>query len=212
MSSQLNEAFERAVAAIDRLPAKVSGIAGMSGQSYRHFVNRLVSSTGAARYLEIGSWAGSTVAAALHGNSARALCIDNWSQFDGPKDQFLANVRKLDLESRTELLEDDFRNVDYVGIGPFDIFFYDGPHDEIDHYDGIVLTQPALSKNYFLIVDDWNWLPVRTGTLRGLSAAKVNVPFSIEVRTTEDDEHPAEGGKDTEWHNGCFLAVVEKTV
>ena len=210
MSAKLYQAFVRTIAAVDTLPGEVSSIEGMSGRSYRLLVNHLVSGAESVKYLEIGSWAGSTVAAALYGNTAKALCIDNWSQFDGPKDQFRENIKKLQLEDRIELLEEDFRNVDYGSIGRFDVYLYDGPHKEVDHYDGIVLTQPALEKNYLLIVDDWNWIGVRIGTLRGLSAAKSTISFAIEVRTTEDNEHPVEGGRDTDWHNGCFLAVVEK--
>jgi hypothetical protein len=209
-SSLLYEAFVKTMGAVDRLPAAVSDMEGMSGQSYRLFVNNLVSATDAANYLEIGSWAGSTVAAALYGNTAHALCIDNWSQFGGPKDEFLDNCKKLQLKHRIDLLEDDFRNVDYSAFGPFDIYLYDGPHEEEDHHDGIVRVQPALEDEYFLIVDDWNWPGVRIGTLRGLSATKSTILFAIEVRTTEDNEHPAGGGKDSAWHNGCLLAVIAK--
>ena len=34
------------------------------------------------KYLEIGSWAGSTVCSAIYGNKVKALCIDNWLKFD----------------------------------------------------------------------------------------------------------------------------------
>jgi hypothetical protein len=34
-----------------------------------------------ARYLEIGTWKGSTVSAAMYGNKANIVCIDNWSEF-----------------------------------------------------------------------------------------------------------------------------------
>jgi len=212
MSSKLYQAFVRAMAAVETLPDEVSSMEGMSGRSYRLFVNNLVSTIPSAKYLEIGSWSGSTVAAALYGNTANALCIDNWSQFGGPKDQFLQNIKNLQLEDRTELVEEDFRKVQYDSLGPFNVYLYDGPHEEVDHHDAMVLTQPALEQDYFLIVDDWNWIGVRNGTLRGLSAAKSTIQFAIEVRTTEDDEHPAGGGKDSDWHNGCFLAVIAKNV
>jgi len=210
MSSTLYRAFVQAIATVDRLPPEVSDIEGMSGQSYRLFVNKLVSATASAQYLEIGSWTGSTVAAALHRNGAHALCIDNWSQFGGSKDQFLRTCAALHIDDRMELLEQNFREVDYDHVGPFGIFLYDGPHEELDQFDGIVRVQPALENEYFLIIDDWNWPGVRMGTLRGLAATKSTIRFGIEVRTTEDNEHPARGGKDSDWHNGCFLAVIAK--
>ncbi len=167
-----------------------------------------MSSIEPARYLEIGSWKGSTVITALFGNTCKALCIDNWSDFGGPKYEFLQNLQDFQIEDRVEFIEEDFRNVDYCNIGSFDIFFYDGPHEEIDHYDGILIPQPAMKQEYFLIVDDWNWLQVRIGTIRALSDSNSTIQFAIEILTTQDDTHTARSRSD--WHNGCFLAVVKK--
>ena len=86
----------------------------MSGQKYRAFINNLVRSCPNPRYLEVGSWAGSTATAALSGNRASALCIDNWSQYGGPKDQFFQNIKKVLSEKiQFKFMERDFRSVDY---------------------------------------------------------------------------------------------------
>jgi hypothetical protein len=184
----------------------------MSGQKYRAFINILLSSCLKPRYLEIGSWAGSTATAALSGNRASALCIDNWSEFGGPKDQFFQNIEKvLSKKIQFKFLEQDFRTVDYGSIGQFNIYLFDGPHREADQYDGVVLAQPALTTTFFLIVDDWNWRAVRLGTFRGLAASRCHLECSIEVRTTLDDDHPSVFGKQSDWHNGYFIAVVRTT-
>jgi hypothetical protein len=77
------------------LPDEVRQIEGMSGQKYRLLINQLVGSISDARYLEIGSLAGSTAAAALYGNRVRALCIDNWSEFGGSRELFFQTSRKF---------------------------------------------------------------------------------------------------------------------
>jgi hypothetical protein len=41
-------------------------------------------------------------------------------------------------------IEDDFRKINYTDIGKFNVYLFDGPHDEEDQYDGIALAQPAL--------------------------------------------------------------------
>jgi hypothetical protein len=82
-------AFDEAVGG-NQLPSIVREIEGMSGQKYRMLINKLVGALRDARYLEVGSWKGSTAAAALHGNRVRAVCIDNWSQFDGSQESFFA--------------------------------------------------------------------------------------------------------------------------
>jgi hypothetical protein len=107
-------------------------------------------------------------------------------------------------------MECDFRSVDYGSIGKFNIYLFDGPHGEADQYDGIVIAQPALTETFFLIVDDWNWRTVRVGTLRALAASRCQLECSIEVRTSLDGSTPSLYGKQSDWHNGYFIAVVRK--
>jgi hypothetical protein len=204
----LKHSFDLALNDESHLPSEIRDIDGMSGQKYRAFINNLVGSCPNPHYLEIGSWAGSTATAALSGNAASALCIDNWSQFGGPKDQFFRNLETV-LSERIQFkfLECDFRAVDYGSIGKFNIYLFDGPHEEADQYDGIVMVQPALTETFFLIVDDWNWREVRIGTLRALAEIRCQLECSIEVRTILD---PVHSGKQSDWHNGYFIAVVRK--
>ena len=132
----LKQCMHRATTGVSGLPDFVREIAGMSGQKYRTFINNFVGSQSDAQYLEIGSWQGSTAAAALYGNSVKALCIDdNWSQFGGPRSVFLANLERIQAESPSvefHFVESDFRQVDYASLGHFNIFFFDGPHEESD--------------------------------------------------------------------------------
>jgi Methyltransferase domain len=191
------------------LSQAVRDIEGMSGQKYRLFINNFVRSLPDIRYLEIGSGAGSTVAAALHRSSTNALCIDNWSQFGGLKSKFLANIELVrSAGAELDLIERDFRAVDYSSIGIFDAYLFDGPHEEADQYDGITLVQPALASIHLLVVDDWNWRQVRLGTLAALRDANCSIQCSIEIRTTLNDEHPQIFGAHSDWHNGYFIAVI----
>jgi hypothetical protein len=182
----------------------------MSGQKYRSFINAFVRSSGDARYLEVGSWAGSTATAALFQAKAKALCIDNWSLFGGPRSQFFSNIETvLTPNIDFEFLEKDFRSVDYTAIGKFNIYLFDGPHEYSDQYDGVMLAQPALDNRHLLIVDDWNWVQVRAGTLQALKETGCAVESSIEVHTPLDsDGNPALGGKKSDWHNGYFMGVI----
>ena len=207
----LKQSFDRAVANIGGPADFVRAIDGMSGQKYRTFINNFVGSHANARYLEIGSWQGSTAAAALCGNSVKALCIDNWSQFRGPKSTFFANIERVRSQSPAvdfRFIESDFRRVDYTSLGRFNIFLFDGPHEELDQYDGIMVALPALEKTFVLIVDDWNWLQVRLGTFRAIRNTGYSIASSIEIRTTQDNSQPPVRGKNSDWHNGYFIAVL----
>jgi glycosyltransferase involved in cell wall biosynthesis len=210
-SARLKNCFEMARRDDSRLTPAIRSIEGMSGQRYRSFINNYVHGEPDARYLEIGSWAGSTATAALFGNKVEALCVDNWSEFGGPKAAFFANIElALSDQVKFRFLEKDFRTIDFGSIGRFNIYLFDGPHEKVDQYDGVMLAQPALDRKYLLVVDDWNWRAVRGGTLTALVEAGCKVEAAIEVRTTLDDSHPIVAREKSDWHNGYFLAVVVK--
>jgi hypothetical protein len=196
-----------------KIPDWIRAMPGMSGRKYRYLINRLVESLADARYLEVGSWKGSSLCSAIWANEVSATSIDNWSQFGGPKAEFLGHVSKaLNPNVQFQAIDRDFRQVDWSTVGKANIYFFDGPHSESDQYDGIVLAQPALDPSFVLIVDDFNWPDVRNGTSRAINDLSLAVECSIEVRSTQNDLHPAytQSGSNSDWHNGYFIAVVNK--
>jgi hypothetical protein len=207
----LNTAFDRAMALDGKVSAAVLQMEGMSGRNYRLFINNLIGSLPDARYLEIGCWAGSTACAALDGNRVKALCIDNWTEFGGPKDTFFANIHVTQTPFiEFAFLESDFRQVDFRAIGKFNCYLFDGPHERQDQYDALMLALPALEDEFVFLVDDWNWARVREGTLDAIAAAGLKVRTAIEVRTTQDGDTVELKGKHSDWHNGYFLSVLQK--
>ena len=207
----VKRSLERAVADVSGPPELVRSVLGMSGQKYRVFINDLVRSHADARYLEIGSWRGSTAVAALYGNAVKAVCIDNWSQFGAPKEDFLDNMQRVQSPAIDfRFIEEDFRCIDYSSLGRFNIFLYDGYHSEMAQRDGIVLAQPALDESFVLIVDDWNWRRVRVGTFRAIRDADCSIVFAVEIRTTLDESHAVIHDDQSDWHNGYFIAIVSR--
>ena len=190
---------------------EILGMSGMSGRKYRRLINRMISLSRAPRYLEVGSWAGSTACSAIHGNRVEMTCIDNWSEFGGPKDVFLANVAAASNAGVVfSFIESDFRKVDFSAIGRFNVYLFDGPHSRQDQYDGVRLAQPALADTFVLIVDDWNWEQVRSGTFDAIADEKLRLHLSVEIRTTLDNSHAPQTMENSDWHNGYFLCVCRK--
>jgi len=207
----LISAFEAADNSSVTLPNEVRAIEGMSGQKYRSFINRLVQLTPDPKYLEIGSWAGSTACAAMSGNRVEALCIDDWSLFGGPKEAFFANVSRIKTpEISFKFIEQDFRSIDFSALGKFNLYLFDGPHTEQDQYDGVLIAGPALRDKFVLIVDDWNWNWVRFGTFQAIADSDITVQCAVEIRTTHDNTHPVVSGRESDWHNGYFIAALKK--
>ena len=207
----LQSAFASACDDSRLLPPLVETMEGMSGVRYRRFANALVAQLPQAGYLEVGSWTGSTLCAAIHGNRVRAFAIDNWSMFGGPIQQFLRNVADCDsMDVDFNMLTADFRAVDYRTLGRFNFYLYDGPHGRQDQYDGLTIAQPALDDEYVFVVDDWNWPQVRDGTRDAVRDLQLEVLHAIEVRTSQDDTQPAVVRQHSDWHNGYWLAVLRK--
>jgi hypothetical protein len=211
MADRLSAAWFDTMSLTQKLPPEIRYMPGMSGRKYRSLINNLVSTTPDARYLEIGSWAGSTACSAIWGNTVTATCIDNWSEFGGPKDAFHTNVKYcLTDEIKFDFIESDFRAVDYSSIGKFNIYMFDGPHSEQDQYDGVVIAQPALDDHYCLIVDDWNAQQVREGTERAIKDLNLTVHARMDIFSNQNNNHPIICKESSDWHNGYLIAVVSK--
>jgi hypothetical protein len=205
----LQLAFDRALARESEVSEHTLGISGMSGRLYRMFINNLVRIVSKPRYLEIGSYTGSTACAAMDKNCLRIICIDNWSQFGGPKDAFVNNTDIVRTDTiNFHFIESDFRKVAAPDIGRFNIYFFDGPHEEHDQYDGLALYDAALDDDFFFIVDDWNWPGVRSGTMNAIRDTGFDINFAIEIRTTQNNQHAEVHGAD--WHNGYFLSKLSR--
>lgn len=212
----VKESFEKALNYDSQLTPFVLDVHGMSGKKYRHFINNVVSSISDARYLEIGSWKGSTLCAAIFNNNVIAYAIDDWSTDGGPKDEFNENVQacieasdeNLEIDVRFE--ESDYRLVNYSEIGKYNIFLYDGLHEEQDQYDGIVLPYETLDDVFILIVDDWNWSGPKDGTNRAIKELNLEVLYSVEIDSSEDYGNGLSFQR-SDWHNGYFIGVLKKT-
>jgi len=203
-----------------KLAPEVLTMWGMSGRKYRCFINSLVEKTPAPRYLEIGSFTGSSLCSAIFGNNVDAVAIDNWSQLTdwaegGSSHQFLANLARFKGAARVSFLERDCREVDYQDLarilGSFNVYFYDGPHSTEEQYDGVARVQPALTPSYVQIVDDWNWDWVRQGTLSAMTDLGLRIEFMAQLRTTLDGTSaPPPLYEKSDWHNGYCIAVVSR--
>lgn len=212
LPSVLRKAFHSANRGATDLPNWVFHIQGMSGRRYRNFINILIRNIPSPVYLEVGSWVGSTACSVIANNPhAVATCIDNSSKFGGPKEIFDENLSRAMRTNGgvAKLIEADFRSVDFSKIGPkANVFFFDGPHTELDQFDGIMMALPALQETFVLVVNDFNWEQVRAGTWRALTELKLKVLCNITVRSNSHGDATHLSFAKFSWHNGYFLAVV----
>lgn len=214
--SYVKEAFAESLNDNSKLPSWILTLEGMSGKRYRHFINNLISSIPKCRYLEIGSWKGSTLCSAVYGNNVKCYAVDNWSEFGGPKQEFENNIKKCIDESSEisnidfEFNEINYKNIDHSKIGKYNVYFYDGPHEGEDQYNALNNFLDSLDKEFIFICDDWNWEHLRQATENAINDLNIEVLYSIEIQTSIEDYVKGIRFENSDWHNGYFISVCRK--
>jgi hypothetical protein len=189
---------------------------GYTGTRTRHFYNNICNSDKLTniKYLEIGTWNGSSSMSAVYKNNITALFIDNWCQFGGDPKIFMNNMDKFGKDSNCFLLESDCWKVDLdeLTMAPFNIYLFDGDHSELDHFKALEYYYPVLEDVFIFMVDDWNWPNVRDGTMRAIEQLNLHVLFRHEEFVSEDELKgmPEHHGKQT-WWNGIGIFLLSKT-
>ena len=206
----VDNSFENAEKNISKLSKEILNIEGMSGTKTRHLYNNICSLEG-SNYLEVGTWKGSSFVSSLYKNKINAIAIDNWAEFNGPKQEFIENVNRfIDYEynfiekDSFEITQDDIFDI-YKSV---DIYLYDGCHEYESHKKAITHFSKFLSKFSIIIIDDWRtdgvWERVQRGTYDGLKESGLTVHHSVEKIT-----HQENNGASEYW-NGVGIFVCER--
>jgi hypothetical protein len=206
LRTHVEVALDNAEKGISKITDELINMQGYTGTKTRHFYNNLLN-TEDARYLEIGTWKGSSVCSAMCGNNATVVCIDNWSEFNGPKSEFLVNFNKYKGDNHASFIEQDCYKVDVSKLPSFNMYMYDGNHEEHSHYMALSHYINCMDDMFIYVVDDWNWEKVRRGTLNSIKALNLDVLYTKEIFT----EDPVHGVKET-WWNGVYIAILKKAV
>jgi len=211
--SHFIEHIEKSLSSTDKYESKITDgikvIDGMSGKKTRHFYNNICSMED-SRYLEIGTWKGSSVCSAMCNNKMTCVAIDDWSEFDGPKDVFLENFEEFKGDNDATFIEENCWNVDVSKLGKFNIYMYDGNHSESSHFQALDHYLPCLDDTFIYLVDDWNAPDVREGTINSIKHNKLDIMYQKEIRTTDNDTHAYPYGIHSDWHNGISIFVLKK--
>ena len=212
LTKLLHTSFEKAENEESSLIQEILDMEGMSGLMTRHFYNNLVSAEN-IRYLEVGTWKGSSTFAAMYKNNAEIVCVDNWSQFqDGQevKNSFLENLEKYKGLNRVQFLEADCFSINPRTLQKFNVYLYDGRHRREDHYNALVHFYDCLEDEFIYICDDWDWADVRSGTWGAIKDLNLEVVSFVERSLQEGDSWKPTGYAKLTWWNGIWAAVLRK--
>jgi hypothetical protein len=199
-TEKVKAAIELAKQEKSKLSEEILNIEGMSSRKFRHLLNNLVDSK--TRYLDIGTWKGSTVISAIFQNNPEYyVTVDDWSCHGNCTVEFYNNFKKHIGSEPNFINADSFAiNLKESGIKDINLYLYDGGHFWEQHYDAINHFYDALADEFIYIVDDYNEKKIQSATQMSLSDRNIKVEYS-EYLTSPDKN---------EWWCGTYIAVCHK--
>jgi len=215
LSTHLQRSFEKANNEESKLVGcdDILDMKGMTGIMTRHFYNNLLSAEN-MRYLEVGTWMGSSTFSAMYKNKATIVCIDNWAEFNeefgNVKEIFLSNLDKYKGENSVCFIENDCFKVDVAALPKFNVYLYDGSHEEEHHHMALSYFYECLEDEFIYVCDDWDWARVRQGTYRAIQDLGLEVVSFVEMSLNEGDSWKPMGYARGTWWNGMWAAVLRK--
>ena len=203
--------FANATEENSKLSEEILQLDGMSGKKTRHFYNNLLSFDG-VRYLEIGTWKGSSVCSAMYKNKAFVTCIDNWSQYQygEPRSTFLTNFEKYKGENTANFIEEDCFKIDVGKLPKFNVYLYDGDHSHEAQCKALTHYYDCLDPVFIYVVDDWNKKSVRSGTEEAIKSLGLQTLYKKEIRLTNNDEDTPLHIALESWWNGVYITILQK--
>ncbi len=152
-------------------------------------------------YVEVGTYQGGSLIAALRGNERQAVGVDSFSEFPRTNsvDITRRNLETFGVLDRVTLYNMGFQ--EYFAHVPADlkiqVYYYDGAHDYKTQLAGMEAAWPFLQKGSIILVDDYTYPEVS----RAINQFVVNHVGEIKFVFVM---LPA-GNTDDVWWNGCVV-------
>ncbi len=143
-------------------------------------------------YLEVGTFRGTSLIAAMLGNDGEFVALDNWSMAEGSREELDSNLERHGLRAR--VLEGDAFETLRRGVpSPVGAYYYDNGHAYEQQLEGLRLVERYLASPALVIVDDTDWEKVERA---------VDDYLALEPRATEVFRADGEDRGHPEWWAG----------
>lgn len=211
----IKEAIEKALKRESKLTTEALEVPSMTSLNIRHLLNNLGAIS--ENYLECGSHLGGHFCSVIFGNNnlKSAVAIDNYSEFDRSgtaRKGFLDNVEMFAPKEKLfywKLITEDCFTVKEISTRgslnqKFDLYNYDAQHTESAQQMAVSHFLPNLTKEFIMVVDDWSFDGVESGTRNGIILSGLEVLFE-QIFITPENEQPNE-----HWHNGYAIFYLKQ--
>jgi len=135
-------------------------------------------------FVNVGIWNGFTFLAGMLNNPEKiCIGIDNFSQFGGPRQQFLERFNKMKSQNHF------FMNMDYekyfsdIHSKEIGFYIYDGEHSYKNQLNGLLKADPFLAENALILIDDINWEEPYQATLDFISQGPSEYSIIFDCKT-----------------------------
>ena len=123
----------------------------------------------------------------------KVIGVDNFSQFTGPKNDFIKNFENS-KKSNHFFFEQDyekyFESLDHTK-DKFDFYFYDGEHSYDNQFKNLEIADNFLNVGSLVLIDDINFDEVYEGTLDFINKTKSKYRIIKEIKTANNHCHPS---------------------
>ncbi|WP_379969913.1 class I SAM-dependent methyltransferase [Ectobacillus sp. sgz5001026] len=162
-------------------------------------INKIVSQMKENQYfVNVGVWHGFTFLSGVVNNpSKKCIGIDNFSEFGGPREEFLQRFHSYNSKNHLFYEMDYIDYFSHIHKGEIGFYIYDGEHSYENQLKGLQVAEPFFGEDCLIMIDDTNWEQVRKATFSFLSSSKNKYQVLADIPTYHDS-HP------TYW-NGIIL-------
>lgn len=159
----------------------VPGLAAENNLAMLNLAGRLLPD--AESYVEIGTYRGTSLIAAMLGNTVDFVGIDDFSFRDGNRELLERNLGRFDAHGATILEGDAFELVPGGALAGrrVGVYYYDAAHDYDSQVRGLRMIEPFLADEALVIVDDSDWEHVARAD-RDYLAAQPRAELVLEIR------------------------------
>ncbi len=141
-------------------------------------------------FVNVGVWNGFTLLAGMAGNAdKKCIGVDNFSEFGGPREQFLERF------GRYKSPQHSFHDMDYreyfakVHKDPIGFYIYDGEHSYENQLMGMQAAEPFFTDDCLILVDDTNFNAARWACFDFVAQSAHDYEILLDRRTSRN-EHP----------------------
>lgn len=206
----IDESIEKANNNISNLHSGILNLEGYSGNKTRHLYNNICNIDG-INYLEIGTYLGSTLISSSYRNNIYSFGVENWSEFGGPKNQCIKNIKTHIPNDKFSLIEKNCFEISRKDLKDkyIDVYLYDGNHEYDSHVKAITYFEKFLSDISIVIIDDFrsdgNWISVTSGTTEGFKKSNLEILYNKTIESKQEKY-----GRENFW-NGCGIFLCSKS-